>query len=276
MKEALATLTEENSHFIKRQLVQQVAIAAQGRNLSAKFIREQLEQTLGHDKRIVNLGTVANEVRYTTRDANKEEKQLIRRADAIHETKGHGAYDMIIDDVLNRYSGQRSAVLTELKHHANQLVNALLDKETKPVDREKIRRDAKVVLSEEQKQAVRYLTSKDGAGLRVLEGWAGTGKTSALRAARQIWEESGYRVVGVSDGGKAAKELNHGSGIETHTYAMLQRLMHPTLKDVLKHEARQVRSALKGFGRDKQEPFKFDKNTVLVIDEAGMCSTVRN
>ena len=39
---------------------------------------------------------------------------------------------------------------------------------------------------------VRRLTT-DGAGVSVVVGKAGTGKTFALAAAREAWEASGYR-----------------------------------------------------------------------------------
>ena len=42
---------------------------------------------------------------------------------------------------------------------------------------------------------IRRVTSS-GAGVDVVEGAAGTGKTHALAAARDAWEASGHRVIG--------------------------------------------------------------------------------
>ena len=50
-------------------------------------------------------------------------------------------------------------------------------------------------LSAEQAAMVTTLTS-DGAGVSVVVGGAGTGKTHALAVARQAWQQNGYTVIG--------------------------------------------------------------------------------
>jgi Ti-type conjugative transfer relaxase TraA len=67
-------------------------------------------------------------------------------------------------------------------------------------------------LSEEQVDALRHITQKDG-DLVLLEGLAGTGKSTLFRAARQIWENQGHRVIGMALSGKAAEGLGESSGI---------------------------------------------------------------
>ena len=37
-----------------------------------------------------------------------------------------------------------------------------------------------------------------------LSGYAGTGKTYMLKAAKEIWEQSGYNLIGLATSGKAA------------------------------------------------------------------------
>jgi len=100
----------------------------------------------------------------------------------------------------------------------------------------------------DQEAMVRRLTSS-GQGVEVVIGKAGTGKTFALDAARQAWEESGHRVIGCCLAGRAAEELQLGSGIESYTiFGLLDDLDHPVLGGLA-------------------------PNTVVVVDEAAMVGT---
>ena len=61
---------------------------------------------------------------------------------------------------------------------------------------------------------VRRLT-RDGARVAAVVGKAGTGKTTALSAAREAWEASGSAVLGFTVARRAARELEESSGIRT-------------------------------------------------------------
>ena len=98
-------------------------------------------------------------------------------------------------------------------------------------------------LSGEQRVMVERLT-RDGDGVAVVIGVAGTGKTTALAAAREAWEESGMPVRGGAIARKAAHELHERGGIRaTSVHALIR-------------------------GRHRLEP-----GTVLVLDEASMLGT---
>lgn len=98
-------------------------------------------------------------------------------------------------------------------------------------------------LSEEQRAAVSHVT---GAGqLAVIIGDAGTGKSFAMATAKEAWEAQGFRVRGCALSGKAADELQAGSGIESRTIHSLEH----------------------GWKRGKNPLTSRD---VLVVDEAGM------
>lgn len=98
-------------------------------------------------------------------------------------------------------------------------------------------------LSDEQKNAVRHVTQ--AGSLAVVIGDAGTGKSFSMKVAREAWEAAGYNVRGAALAGKAADELQAGSGIESRTLASLEW-------------------AWKN-GKDR-----LTSRDVLVIDEAGM------
>jgi len=98
-------------------------------------------------------------------------------------------------------------------------------------------------LGDEQALAVGEVTkSRD---LSVVVGYAGTGKSTMLGVAREVWEEAGYRVRGAALSGIAAEGLEAGAGIESRTLASLERAW------------------ARGFDL-------LERGDVLVVDEAGM------
>lgn len=103
------------------------------------------------------------------------------------------------------------------------------------------------VLSEEQMKAVWHLTHGSGA-LAMVSGMAGTGKTTMLEAAQKVWELEGKTVIGAALAARAVKELEGSGGLEASTIAKLLYLAEK--------------------GR-----LQLDKDSVLVIDEAGMVAT---
>jgi conjugative relaxase-like TrwC/TraI family protein len=93
-------------------------------------------------------------------------------------------------------------------------------------------------LTEGQRRAVQtILTSRRGVELVV--GVAGSGKTTALAAARDAFEAAGYEVVGTSSSGQAARTLGREAGItEVRTLASLNwRIRHNALRLTDRHVA---------------------------------------
>lgn len=101
-------------------------------------------------------------------------------------------------------------------------------------------------LSEEQREAVRHVTSPDR--IAAVVGFAGAGKSTMLGVARAAWEASGHRVVGGALAGKAAEGLERSAGIPSRTLASWELGW--------KHE------------RDLLRP-----GDVFVVDEAGMVAS---
>src|SRR5215217_3842934 len=98
-------------------------------------------------------------------------------------------------------------------------------------------------LGDEQRAAFAHVAGERALALVV--GFAGTGKSTMLGAAREAWEAAGYEVRGVALSGIAAESLESGSGILSRTIASLEHAW--------------------GQGRDR-----LTGRDVLVIDEAGM------
>nr|WIE89581.1 Ti-type conjugative transfer relaxase TraA [Mesorhizobium sp. WSM4875] len=186
----------------------------------AKFVHrhsdgiEQFNQvmgTIGNAPDLVELGKDGRgEDRFTTRQMIETEQRLHRAAERMAGRERHAVRDQ-----------DREAALA----HVRQLGLAL---------------------SGEQAQALAHVT--DGHGLRVVVGFAGTGKSAMLGVARQAWAAAGYEVKGAALSGIAAENLESGSGISSRTIASME------------HGWAQGRDLLTA--RD-----------VLVIDEAGMVGT---
>ncbi|MDA8296476.1 MAG: relaxase domain-containing protein [Actinomycetota bacterium] len=104
-------------------------------------------------------------------------------------------------------------------------------------------------LSDEQR---RFVTGLVGSGMQIQAGLgaAGTGKTTALRAAVACWHAAGYRVLGAAVGGTQAVVLNEETGIATRTVASL-------IARSLEHGDRSL----------------VDARTVVLVDEASLVST---
>ena len=87
---------------------------------------------------------------------------------------------------------------------------------------------------------------ESGRGVDLVEGVAGSGKTTVMAVARQAFEAGGYTVIGTATSGQAARTLGREAGIDTsRTLASLRwRLDHDQLR--------------------------LDSTTVVIHDEAGM------
>ena len=98
-------------------------------------------------------------------------------------------------------------------------------------------------LSDEQAAACVHITA--GHDLANVIGFAGTGKSTMLGVAKDIWSNAGYTVQGGAFTGIAARALQGGSGIQSRTLHSLEYAW-------------------------EKNPQTLNDRTVLVIDEAGM------
>jgi Ti-type conjugative transfer relaxase TraA len=101
-------------------------------------------------------------------------------------------------------------------------------------------------LSEEQRTAIEHIGG--GGRIAAVVGRAGAGKTTIMKAAREAWEATGYRVIGGALAGKAAEGLQKEAGIVSRTLASWELRWKE--------------------GRDLP-----DGKTVFVLDEAGMVAS---
>jgi Ti-type conjugative transfer relaxase TraA len=125
--------------------------------------------------------------------------------------------------------------------------DALANRDKHAVDpKRRTRILAKHSLSPEQERAALEVTAK--GDLKSLAGVAGSGKSTTLRAMREVWEAEGYTVKGAALAGIAQENLELSSGIKSRTLASYELAWNR--------------------GRDP-----LTRRDILVIDEAGMIDT---
>jgi len=171
-----------------------------------------------------------------------------------------------VDDMRQQLDWlEKSGELVRLGKHDNQMqytTKEMLRLEQSIVDFAKVGRSkegwviseeaisnaivAKKGISQEQQKALRHVCGK-GQVVSVT-GAAGTGKSFMLAAARDAFDKSGFKVSGCSLSGKAAAELQGGSGIQSQT----------------------IHSLMQEIDSGKRQ---LSNKDVLVMDEAGMTDT---
>jgi ATP-dependent exoDNAse (exonuclease V) alpha subunit len=105
---------------------------------------------------------------------------------------------------------------------------------------------ARPSISSEQADAVRSITTTSDP-VAIVVGHAGAGKTFSLNAAAEALQKAGIHPTGLALAGRAAAELQAGSGIPSQTVA--------------------------SFFKDLSEGGSLTDRDVLVVDEAGMVGT---
>jgi ATP-dependent exoDNAse (exonuclease V) alpha subunit len=105
--------------------------------------------------------------------------------------------------------------------------------------------EAQPTLNADQAAAVRAI-STSGNGVDTVQALAGTGKTTMMRTLAETYRRAGFSVIGTAPTARAARELRDVAGVPANTLHAL---------------ARQLQSG------------RFQADTVLLLDEAGMAGT---
>ena len=168
----------------------------------------QLTQRVMASPELVRLCDYRGEVHFTTREILALERQVVARAEAMQRRR------MFFTD-------------------ADQTIAQAVVRHPQ--------------LGHEQREALQQVCASAG-GMALVQGMAGTGKSTLFAVAREVWEEQGRTVYGAALSGKAAKGLSEATGIASTT---VHRLL----------------SAL------NNETFSLDRNAIVVLDEASMICT---
>ena len=209
--EILEQATDQQAVFTKAELHTAVAQQLQGIG-TAEDIQAHIEQ-LENDGELINLGfdTDTNLQQYTTREMLELERSI---ADFAESNKSNDTFKLSTKSIQEALKSQEQA-----KGYP---------------------------LSNEQQDALRHITDK--GQVSVVQGQAGTGKSTMLAAANEAYVAEGFNVQGLALASKAATGLQEGSGIQSQT-------IHSYIFELEKGSK------------------SLDNKSVLVIDEAGMVDT---
>lgn len=239
LQEAVATLTFGENSFGKEDLTRCTLEAGLGCGLTAEEVAAAVERELAVNAMFVPLGTRNGKSIWTTTEVLAVEQEFLQSIDALAKRSFQPVASSLVEAAATRARGEGPRTYQ---------------------------------LDEEQQEAVKYITQGRGA-IKVVSGFAGTGKTDMLSAAKEALEKGGYRVIGTALAGVAARSLQEKTGIESATVKLRELQLYPDLTHTLKHHAAQLLRAALGKRTYKLPRLKLDAKTVLVIDEAGMVGT---
>lgn len=199
---------------------------------NAELIARQPEQILAvltNERSVFDRHDIARTLhRYLNDDvaAYQNAFAAVMASPALVELSGSGSEDL--GKHAQRYSTQEMVrIERELADAAERLggasdhgVNARLVAQAVAAQDEAMRTlsgNPAARLSAEQVAAVEHVTGPERAAAVI--GFAGSGKSTMLSAAREAWEAEGYRVHGAALSGKAAEGLEESAGIRSRTLA---------------------------------------------------------
>lgn len=224
---ALRALTRSHSTFSHQDLARFVSRhTVDGEQFS--FVYEKIKS---HADLVVLGRDAQGRERLTTQEMLALETKMIEHATGFAAVANHvcsSKHDARVDS--NRMGGGEQAASSGEKISDLEVEKLIAPAQSRS-------------LSAEQHVAFEHLMRS--GDLACVVGYAGTGKSYLLGEARQAWEASGYRVVGMTLSGIAAENLESGSGISSFTVA--SRLWH--------------------WERDRERLGPLD---IVVVDEAGM------
>lgn len=181
----LKEITHGRSAFAERDLVRTIAEQYVGQ-IEYKSV-SALIQRLTADGSVVRLSnTKSGEARFTTREMLALEVDTLEKSVMLSTSKA-----LPISETTALYATKRVANQDGFS------------------------------LSDEQHKAMLHITCGTGQ-IALVEGLAGTGKTQMLKSTREVYQSAGLTVHGCSLSGKAAQNLEEGSGITSQT---LHRLL---------------------------------------------------
>lgn len=176
----LKNATDHDSIVKEQEIFAAAFVAAQGAT-GIEGARELAADAFG---KAVKLENDIGQVRYSTAELVKKEREIVENAESRQAETGHRLPAETVAAAIAAYEAKKG-----------------------------------FELSPDQRKAVEILSNS--GGVSVLVGDAGTGKSTSMEVVREAFESEGFRVLGCATGGKAAGELEQSSGIKSSTLESL-------------------------------------------------------
>lgn len=209
LQQLMDNLIQNKAVFFLQDIYAAVANEAQFHNASLLDIEDTVREMLS-DNSLVSLGVdIKNNKIFTTKTMLNMEQSLIKTADVLHTNNQFLLSEKSINEAISIQSHQQG-----------------------------------FALSDEQIEAVHSVCQ---SGLDILQGKAGAGKSTSMRAMKLAYEANGFKVRGATVAKQAALQLQNETGINSTTLASL------------------INELGKGFTKLK--------DTVILLDEAGQLAT---
>lgn len=276
--ESVKALSAFKSRFPERDLVRETAIRAIECGASATEIIDVVKRGVQRFENRIDIKH-SNYHSYSTKENIAAESELLKRAE-----DGRNATQHLVAE--------------------KQVLQAIAKCERSLSKRIGI----PVELTKEQKAAIRHITVEPG-NIKIVQGYAGTGKTQMLQPAVEAWKANGNCVIGTAITGRAALGLENTAGIPSVTIERLLRNLRPqmTVRESNKSLVWKAKAAIRAIyyegkraGRWMRNPLKeairesieyitnsrkgeanrvraikqgLTAGTILVVDEAAMLPT---
>ena len=195
-RDSIEKLSDEFSHFSEKDLVRRVSEEAQGRGLTAKDVRELIQEKIDRQE-VLRLGELV------TGRKNHERNSYRERSEARYTTEEILKMEGLMLGSIERMAQKIAPVRSELAEAAIAKTAEKLSKKGHE-------------FTAEQADAVRHLTTGKGL-IACMTGKAGSGKSTTLDTCRVAWEMAGREVIGCALAGVAADALRRSSGIKSDT-----------------------------------------------------------
>jgi Ti-type conjugative transfer relaxase TraA len=216
-------LLETNSHLCERELVRAAADRLRDGTTHGRDIRKAASDWFQRPE-VVPVGQQKGEDRFTTQAVVERERKLLADVKELAGSSRHGVRDRDTNHAVQDRFPLSGVTPDDAQRNKGQ------------------------------REAVEHIL-RPGA-VSVLSGMAGTGKSTVLKTAREVWEKAGYHVTGMALAGIASKNLAEASGIESETLAM-----------------RLAQLGRNAENTNRKPSFALTSKTVVVLDEAGMVGT---
>jgi conjugative relaxase-like TrwC/TraI family protein len=233
VRDAIREVAGRANHFDEEDVMRKLTVPRHAKSLGDARIREHEIRQAVRDELGQNDFLRLKGDRFTTQEVVAAEDRLLRGATKLHGRKPKGVKEKLVEQVVRKW----------------------------------------VALSDEERAAVRHVTTPKGRSIRFIEAHTGSDRYAVLLAAGEVWQKAGYRVIACSPTNSAADACRKETRIKTLTHqGVLKAVREASVAEKLGHGIGQLLRAAAHLPT-RQRKSLIGQKTVLVVDGANTLST---